>query len=387
LDAVLTSDASRRVQALREVMGRLKNRVRLQEEILQNIPSGNELHNLLGGAQQQRAKELRELIHTADADLSALTAQLNDHAARLAKELDARNLRLFEEFAQEKVKLIAALKNEQLRTPTTSSHVTQFRRLDNLVRTGIIADKYQLLVLEYATRALALREERKEVQLAMAQINVTDYLNDLGDADIDGANLISVMNHSFAQIHQTVRLPPAPQLDPRQQQRQTVTIQPSRGLGGVYYMEEIVSFTITSTKDCDFILLHRDASGKVTQLCPNKHSQGENHLKANVPLKLPNETLPYQFVACEPPGLETLTLYCVDRYRYRASIDRTEVDPDLLRPGKDGAPSQYVATRGIRIEPRRDTQNLGLAYDKAYFATSGSANAVKIETFIRIKQR
>ena len=383
IDSVLTDSRRQRQEAFDRVLGLLTRRIKLEAETLKGLDRAARLYEQLRASTAEYNAELQQLAEMAEADLDDLTEDLNGQVDALSKVMDGAELDLFQDFGQEKVKLIAGLKEQQLATVPDQSDY--FERLRALVRTSMVADRYQLINLQYVAKAMDMSDGLQKVHDVMVEVSVADYVSDLGDAEVDAANMVSVLNHSFASAWSSV-IPAVQILPTRPTPRHSVAITPSRGLGGAYYVGETVHFTITATRDCDFILLHTDSSGKVQQLCPNRYSMRENHLKANVPLTIPGTALPYEFVASEPVGVETITLICMGSYRYNPAIDLVKVDPAALRPRRSKT-APYLAMRGIDIQPKTETLSCGVAYDSGVFSDSGSGNAVRVETFIRVRRR
>ena len=383
MDRVLAESRHERQEAFGHVLVLLRRRIKLEAATLVSLGRAARLYEDLRGSRADYNAELRDLAGMAEADLDDLTDDLREQVDALSKVMGGAELDLFQDFGAEKVALIARLKQQQLAAvPDQSAY---FERLAALVRTSMVADKYQLISFQYVAKAMHMSDRLQQIHDVMADVSVADYISDLGAAEMDAANMVSVLNHSFASA--CAGAVPGPQVSrTRPLLDGEVRITPSRGLGGTYYVGEAIHFTIRAARDCDFILLHRDSAGTVQQLCPNRYSKHENRLKANVPLTIPGDTLPYEFAATEPLGVETITLICMDRYRYDPAMDRMEVDPATLRPNRE-KPAPYFAMRGIDIRPRTETLSCGVAYDSGLFAAPGSGKAVRVETFIRVKRR
>ena len=378
IDAMLVDDQIARRRTFASITALLKQRILLGNQILADLEQARRLYAELDRAVEDYNAELSQLALSAEADLDEATDELQTQVTKLSTTLDAGELGLFEEFGEEKVKLIVELKKQRLDSlPDTGAY---FDRLEQIVRTGLVSDKVQLINFQYVARAMHMTAELQQVHVAMDDVDVANFVEDLGDTAIDAGNMVVVMNHMFAAaLNSTApqRLPPPPVTG------KTVTITPDRGLGGTYYTGEQITFTIAATWDCDFILLHTDSQGNTQQLCPNNFYRNENHLRANVPLLIPGATLPYEFEASEPIGVDTVTLICMDTYEYNPSLDRLKVEPQSWRP-KDGK-SPYLRTRGIEVKPRNVSH--GLAYDQGHFVPGAPGNAVKVDTFIKVKRK
>lgn len=73
-----------------------------------------------------------------------------------------------------------------------------------------------------------------------------------------------------------------------------------------------ISFLVNLNKDAYLLILFHDASNQLWQLVPNDYNQ-HNFFKAGDYLSIPNESLPYKFIASPPFGKETIFAFASDQ--------------------------------------------------------------------------
>lgn len=73
-----------------------------------------------------------------------------------------------------------------------------------------------------------------------------------------------------------------------------------------------ISFLVNLNKDAYLLILYQDANKQLWQLVPNDHSK-HNFFKAGEYVTIPNESLPYKFVAAPPFGNETILAFASDQ--------------------------------------------------------------------------
>ncbi len=144
-------------------------------------------------------------------------------------------------------------------------------------------------------------------------------------------------------------------------------------------------FTLKASRSCSFIMRHVDVRGKVQQICPNEYAPNVNNLTANQPLIVPGTTMPFEFAASEPPGIEAIRLIVSPReLAYNPSMDKVDIDSKTdLEQTVAMSSTTRGGYRGLKLQPKNDPISAGSA-GMAVYQDNAAGNAVVVETFIRV---
>lgn len=376
----------------------LQTRVEVEQKMLSDVEEASRLYDKLHALASQHSEDLKKMTGEMEREIQQadLLKQGDKFVSAFLGKEDAAKAEFFQDTNREAVELIRMAKAKlQQAVPVPAGPKRQFAQLLTAVRTRLTADRYQFTLTVYVVRSLQKVKEVADIaKLAdtIHEIGVVDYVSELVEGEVDVENLGAALKHTYAKLLASMPAKPGvqPAGVPVEPRGFAVSIVPNKGRGAMYTYGEKIFFTITANADCDFILLSRDSKGTVQQLCPNEWYRGENHLRANQPLVIPNETLAYEFVGSEPPGIDTLKLICMDKYRYDVKYDWLEVKPVQMRGGVRG----FMNTRGIKkqLRPGLSLETGGLqnfSYDHYYHPnkTLPPGSYVTIETFTRTKPR
>ena len=140
-----------------------------------------------------------------------------------------------------------------------------------------------------------------------------------------------------------------------------------------YKVGELAAFLVQSNMDCYLTLISVDAAGRGTVLFPNEFEQN-NLLLADKPLRVPNETAPFQ-LRLKTPGRETVVGICTivaktpdgithdyERQRFTILGDwRTFLGQLSLEEGADAKSNQAEARPRPRPPQRTRARGTGVA--------------------------
>lgn len=339
---------------------------------------------------------MQEMANEFDKELEVAINNMDTAIINLSAALDTERLEHFDHMAGDKVELINAIKTQRINPEEFKTKF--FEQLESMVTLSKNVDKTNLLFLEFVATSLDLREQRVNIGKTMAKLNVVDYLNLFQNQAIDSANLSTALNFTFADImsDQIASSPPVSEktapfsetlpfeshVTPHD--RIVAQITPDRGSGGIYRSSrhDKINFTIKSSRDCWFVLMHTNAAGEVKQLCPNEYYEGNNFLKAGEPKTLPGD-MPYDFIAQEPLGVDSLTLMVSqDELKYNVELDKFNV----IGMDRFVAWDKNIKTRGLKVQHNTNSFIHGYSYDKVVYDPKISGKVVIAETFIRVVQ-
>ena len=402
LERIVSEGADGRRDGFPEVIAILQQRIIVERTLVSDLEAAQDLYGRLEeatGAEQERLKQLNQLM---ERDLVGMRDNLISQTERLAKVLDEEGkAQLFKHYADVKteflVEMIGKLQDEQI--PTLDRY---FERWHKMARTRLLADQYQLLNFAHYAQAFEWIDGRNAALEAISDIDAGDYLSGMGRAGLNGANLSSVLNATFAKLVadayelSTTAETGVPENGFR------VSITPNHGLGGVYYYSgsdaglrnaafvhargqqpfygERISFTLLASQDCSFILRYVDVAGNVLQICPNRYAPELNQLEAKVPTVIPPRDMAFEFVASGPPGIETVRLIVTPDAGF------IDVDRDL-EIGLDDVVAEELQTGTETGEMRLQsptTPQHAAGYNTAIFDGNVTGNAIMVEAFVRI---
>jgi len=406
-----------RETAFPKLMQTLADRVKIEDYLLVALRDARVLYRQYGLASAQERDHLLAMNDAMNTELGILGDELAQQVKQLSAALDSdHDLPLFKHFAENKAVFVTAM-HDKLQTAAELPDLdAYFDRWTALVKTRMLADRYQVINLAYYANAFHWNDQRNLLLTQVADMTTSPFLKDLGHEDVNAVNMATMLNASFGNLVQTAYPLPAKGEAPPAGSF-VVSLEPDHGLGGVYYYSdspeglrnptrvtradgsyyfaERVTFVLKATRDCSFIMRHIDAKGAVTQICPNAYAPTANHLVANQPLTIPGDGMPFEFAASEPPGIEAIRVIVSPRsIPMNPRIDTAQMSfqqamsDELAMSGDHDLIASHPSTtrgntRGLLLQPRLDPTTAG-SYDHAYFDAQASGNAVIAETFIRV---
>lgn len=381
IELIISGEPQSAQQGYKEAIKTIRTRIILEDIILEEINHAATLHDNLADAYSAEWNEKMTVVaNEFETELSSAIESLDREVEKFSDVLDTERMDIFDHMARNKTALLETMKNQHINSSQFETDF--FTQLAQMIKLSKSIDKTQLLFFEFVVNCLDLQGERVEIEKAMVDLNMVNYLDILKSQSIDAGNVSTALDFTFAQYmkESTPALPAHLPVD----NSFTIDIKPDRGSGGVYQTSthDKIKFRITASHDCWFILRYRDTTGEVTQLCPNESYPGGNFLKAGSTMIIPDD-LPYDFVAQEPFGIDSIEVI--------ASPDQIEYIPgtDKLAMGQYKGPSESnktLAYRGIDLQQNQqyDTFSRGGSYDKVFYNPDLSGNAVIAKTFIRV---
>lgn len=365
VDELLAAKPEERGGVFLRMLGIVQQRLAVATALQRDLAEARQVYGSLAGSAAAQAEELRQLTAAMDEDLTRITQDLDAQAERLAQRLNAGKLELFGDFAKEKAQLVSTFRT-QLQARDLPNLDAYFDQFELMVQTGMTADKLQLVNLQYVATAMKVREAQGAVAKALGEAQMTDYLGNLGDQELDTQALLAVLNHTSASAVAgsfAARAPAAAPAAPASADPAALLAEfaPERGPGGVYHYGETVNFLVAASRDCSFLLLYTDQEGQTRQVLPSIYAPEANRLEGGRTTLLPGDGK-LRLEACAPAGVARVTL--------------------LVTPTPASAPTPATAT--LVAQPR-NTPELAANLHRGRLRQDAPGNALRLETFVVVK--
>ncbi|MCP5007137.1 MAG: DUF4384 domain-containing protein [Planctomycetes bacterium] len=381
IELIISGDPDTAHLGYKRAIETIKTRINLENQIQEEIQYASQLHATVADSfTTDWNRKMHLVANDLEADLSKAIDDLDKKANEFSKVLNTERLDIFDHMSQDKIVMLEAIKNQHVNA--SQFETSFFSQLETMVDLSKSVDKTQLLFLEFVVNCLDLKQERMEIEKAMATMDMTNYLDILEGQSIDAGNISSTLDFTFARLLETSvpELPPPP----HDSKGFHIEITPDRGVGGIYHARthEKIRFTLKASHDCWFILRYRDTMGEEKQLCPNERYSGGNFLKAGIPLVIPDD-LPYDFFAQKPYGIDALELIASpQRIEYMHGKDKFALG-HYRGPSKL---SEELRIRGIGLQEKQQLESFfqGGSYDKVFYNSNKEGNAIIAKTFIRV---